>query len=768
MITKIIKIKNLGLVFRDYSRPRSLSGFKKANIVYGWNGSGKTTLSRLFEAVGGNTLPGVEYEVEDHNSSKFIQNANFPEKIRVFNQDYVEKNVSIVDSRANTISIVLGEENQELIEQIEEKQKQLNGDPLDPNAPGKLAEHKVQKNSAKKNKDDRDQKFTEIAKTIGAAVGGNALRTYRRQQADGDFKNLQKKSELTQDELAKNLQAVKQESMPVIDEVSLRNILLEDEELVPLDLIPEVISEAGNLLKQTVEANAIKRLTEKPDISSWVEEGMVLHKNHNSKVCEYCSQAIPEARLKELASHFNDADKKLKDDIDTQRKLIAGVTVAVDQLTLPDQSRFYASLHEDYKNELADFEDVKTAIITSLDELSTELENKKSKTTEKLVLKTNIDSKPLTELMNKANELIKTHNTTTKDFDSVKAGAEKKLKEHYLSTIYDAVKTLEQSEKNANQNVETLNSEIKGLQKGIAEAMAQISSDHKACGYINEKLTMFLGHKELQFKPHIEKEVGEDGNETEVSKGYDIMRGDELATKLSEGEKTAIAFVYFVVHLGDSDFKVEDGIVVIDDPISSLDSNSLYQAFSFLKNSVIDAGQCFIFTHNFDFLKLLLNWQKNDNRGANCGFFMIKNNFDEDDNRCATIEPMDKELKDYESEYHYLFKTLKELRDGHDDTIAKSYPIPNIARKVWDTFTMFSVPNGKNQYQKVLALKEAGYDHTELDAIYKFINDQSHITGSGFDPALVPGTKRAVKDMLEIMKTISPDHYRYIDEATNN
>jgi len=224
--------------------------------------------------------------------------------------------------------------------------------------------------------------------------------------------------------------------------------------------------------------------------------------------------------------------------------------------------------------------------------------------------------------------------------------------------------------------------------------------------------------------------------------------------------------VYFVVHLGDEDFDVSEGIVIIDDPISSLDSNSLYQAFSFMKNAVKDAKQFIIMTHNFDFLKLLLNWQKHNKQGSVCEFLMIKNSFDADDNRIASLDSMDKELWLYESEYHYLFKTLKELRNDQNGEIAKAYPIPNIARKVWDTFTLHSVPTGGTPYSKIELLKEKGKDPEKLDAIYKFINDQSHITGSGFDPALVPGTKAAVDAMFEMMEDISKDHFDIIDEAT--
>src|SRR3990167_6887716 len=128
---------------------------------------------------------------------------------------------------------------------------------------------------------------------------------------------------------------------------------------------------------------------------------------------------------------------------------------------------------------------------------------------------------------------------------------------------------------------------------------------------------------------------------------------------------------------------------------------------------------------------------------------------------------MDKELCEYESEYHYLFKLLKQLKDEQDGTIAKAYPVPNIARKVWDTFLMFSVPNGKSSYKKMDELKVSGFDKQKLDAVYKFTNDQSHITGSGFDPSLVPETQKVVKELFEMMEAIAPSHFKIINQATN-
>src|SRR5262249_18536495 len=97
---------------------------------------------------------------------------------------------------------------------------------------------------------------------------------------------------------------------------------------------------------------------------------------------------------------------------------------------------------------------------------------------------------------------------------------------------------------------------------------AKISSSHKGCQEINSALKTFLGRDELQFE--VEKD------------GYVLMRNKKVAENLSEGERTAIGFVHFVIHLKDQDFDLAHGIVV-DDPVSSLDANSHFAGVLVLK-----------------------------------------------------------------------------------------------------------------------------------------------------------------------------------------
>jgi len=51
------------------------------------------------------------------------------------------------------------------------------------------------------------------------------------------------------------------------------------------------------------------------------------------------------------------------------------------------------------------------------------------------------------------------------------------------------------------------------------------------------------------------------------------------------------------------------------------------------------------------------------------------------------------------------------------------------------------------------------FDEHKKTAIYKFVNDQSHPTGKGFDPALVEETKTNIGFLLEMIEALAPVHY---------
>jgi len=739
MIKKIKKIENLG-IFSNYTWDSTLSDFKRYNIVYGWNACGKTTLSDLFNALGFGALekfPDLKYKI-DSESGILQQGKPYSRKVRVFNKDYITNNVQLLNCKAKHIYI-LGEENKEIADEIaldgkeaEKKQEQIS---------------KLEKNR-KELENNRNKRFTDIARTISSNTSGEATRKYNKREAEAAFNHLSNKEILSSTDIQKHNLTLRQLEKPVIMELNQPKFIFRGSESNIENALKQINKATKNLCAKTVEVIIIERLKDNPDISNWVEDGIAIHNKHKSTICEFCNQTLPENRLSNLTKYFNEADKNLKDEIETLLGELKTVCSLINGIKPTDKANLYEEIQANYQLLVKKLEEEKKKVSEEIDKIAEVMKNKKTKTTSFVLLTLKTDATSLIKLIIQINNEIIKHNEKTNNFSTKKESAQKALEKHYLSTIYDEIKELDKNIQKIVGDVNKENEECSELNKKILAKKSKLSSSHKACETINESIKTFLGRDEITF------EVKEDG--------YVIKRNGKIAKNLSEGEKTAIALVYFTVHLQDRDFNIKESILVIDDPVSSLDANSLFQAFAFLKNSVKNAKQIFMFTHNFDFLRLLLNWVKNipKNKGEK-GYFMILNK-DAPSGRIAYISNLGKDLKEHESEYHFLFKILYKFKS--DGTIASVYHVPNIARKMMETFLMFRVPSGESYYKKLESLKDK-FDENKLTAIYKFTNDQSHITGKGLDPTLVLETQKNVKYLLEMINTTFPEHYAILESS---
>ncbi len=723
--------------------------FKRFNLIYGWNGSGKTTLSQLFASFETNKseiYPELEYKIQT-DEGDFTQKTIFNKKIRVFNQDYISENIEILSGKAKPI-FILGKENKKLADAIKQDEKILYGDQDKKGDIGKIKELEQKNKELERKKKENGKYFTDVARIISNNTSGVTARNYRKNNAEKAFLRLKSKQILSKEEINKFSVTLKQQENPILNELSIGDIN---------ENVNAIIHDAELLLQSTVETVIIERLKENPDISKWVEQGITLHTAKKSSNCEYCNQPMPQKRISELLAYFNDADKKLKDDIDVLTEKIEQLCGTIKTLNVLDKANLYTELQNDYFLKAEIFTKCKTELLENISIFREQIENKRTNTATPLELVVNISTKSFISAVKKVNNEILKHNKKTNNFTQAKEVVTTKLENHYLSEISDDVKCLEVEIKKLQHEISLLekgnpkdsaNIGIAQIQQRIIDNKNKISNSGRACEEINNQLMTFLGRDELTF------EIADEG--------YIIKRKDKIAKNLSEGEKTAIAFVYFTIHLKDQDFNLKDGIVVIDDPISSLDANSLFQAFAFLKNAVKDSAQIFILTHNFDFLKLLLNWLKGSpKRDGGKEYYMIKNQYVEG-NRIATLDVMDKLLKEYESEYQYLFKVIYNFES--DGTIESVYHIPNLARKLLESFLMMMVPNSDGLYNKI---KSLDFDENKKTAIYKFTNDQSHITGKGFDPSLVQESQNNVKYLMEMMESVFPEHYEILKKMVS-
>ncbi len=96
-----------------------------------------------------------------------------------------------------------------------------------------------------------------------------------------------------------------------------------------------------------------------------------------------------------------------------------------------------------------------------------------------------------------------------------------------------------------------------------------------------------------------------------------------------------------------------------------------------------------------------------------------------------------------------------------DGTIQTAYPIPNIIRKVLETF-LEQHSTGQTLYSK---LENLDFEDSKKTALYKFANDLSHPTFAGLDPALVGETQTNIKHLLEMIKGVAPIYFNALTET---
>lgn len=745
MLTQIEKLDGLG-VFDQYRKKAEVLDFGKYNVFYGLNGSGKSTLSQFFSCLNSglsDQFADLKYTVKSEEGA-FSQGVEYPTKIRVFNADFIHANIGQIEGKINPIFII-GEENKELATKIANDEQTLSERQIDLS---------VLKNEKEKLEKQRGSKFTDVAKIIASDSSGQVTRTYRKNNAESSFNKIEITSILSDEKLESHKTTVRQKNLDLVAELSFEAISIEvegtEKNILSSDALAKVSEKVADVCKESSITEVIDRLKGNPDISSWVEEGIDIRNKHESSVCEFCFQTIPEERLNALKNHFNDSDKRLKLKIEKLINECKEMKKHFEPIALPRKHQLFDELQASFQVAIDNFYEQKNRVAGLADNCLEALEEKLIKRTEIVDFEvSSILEDQYVDSIDSINKIVKDHNTKSENFESSLMDTRGKIELHHLSEIKEDVDQFDSQLEDKSREINVLNLGdieagvigIEDLKQTIIDNKAKVANLEIASDKLNDMLHTFLGRSDLKFEP----------DET----GYRIIRNGKVAKRLSEGEKTAITFIYFIVHLSDQDFDIEKGIVVIDDPVSSLDANSLYQAFSFLKNSVKSAKQIFIFTHSFDFLKLLLNWfQGIPKSGGVKNYYMLLCSINQSGGRSASIIPLDKELLQNKNEYAFLFKQLFNFKS--DGTIAGSYHVPNIARKLLETFLEFYYPGSESMYKK---MQKVDFDENKKTAILKFSNDLSHPTGKGFDPALVPETQNNVKYLLEMIEAVSPIHF---------
>lgn len=763
MLKKINKIKGAG-IFNDYNADKNLQDFGVFNLVYGWNGSGKTTLSRLLSCLETKlpnpSFPKAEFEIllGDGSILKESSLSSFNSKVLVFNQAFVEENIDWHKQGAKSI-VVIAEDNIDKRKRFFElKDKLIPVAKVHADASGTISAASVK---------EREDFLTSLARSIKQSL--QLIDTNDKKYLNYDKAKLRSFIETNEASIAdKNsvlntvdLEQLRQKVRPV--QKPEINHSFTDISVLKLE---EGERRINALLKTSVASKIIQRLQDDSRLNEWVGKGLQIHNELDSKSCEFCGQTLPDGRLQELEAHFNQEYIELSGKLSQVQLWIDGISVVAE---IPDSVEFYEEFQQEYKNAVKDLQNAEENLGDQLKKLGNQIVEK-AKNPFNTQFEVTSEMPRIIEEITKArkvvSELVEKHNQKTANFQKELTEHKTKLELHFVAEGLSQKKYPDLMVRIANEgaDLEAKQKTVEGLSEELRELEAVLANAKKGAENFNRGLHSFLGRGDIS----LEYDASQ--------KGYKILRTGtlEVAHNLSEGEKTAIALVYFMIKLTENGNKVEDSIVVIDDPISSFDANHLFHSLAYLKATCEKCKQLFVLTHNFQYFKLVRDWmlKKNDKAKTRAQIFAIE--VEKTSPRRSVIMNAHTSLVSFGSEYQYLFKRLTLYSAETKLDLDSSYQVANFSRKLLEGFFSFKHPKGRNDFYQLM---EAGcaagkVDSTTMQKVYKFINQYSHnqvieFVDSPIDNLLSEGENITLL-VLGIIEKCDPAHYAEMQQLCLN
>ncbi len=557
--------------------------FKHYNIIFGNNGCGKTSLTRAFEllipknkhiekyrTISADKSPSIEFECEDR-SYKIEPNSDIrvpPFKVEIYNSDF------------ETLTAKQKSEIEKYKEEIEKIRKKVTSRTI------QITLNEIEINNSCKVSKDKF-KYQEDVLT----------------KLEKDFNEL--------DEAMKKFDGLKEMELPK-DYQTIKDKL---EFLFSFD----IDKEAGQVSEKIKEhISKVGR--------EFIEKGIKLQKEMLDNTCPFCTQTILNGIIQDYTSYFN---KSVETFNQCSLEVSGTLKNILDQWNIKEilQSfeKFKPFMKKDFSKNKESLEKALEQIKVLLEKLQKEVDKKEGAKNEKKFQE--ID-KELLEIQENIQQCV---GETGKILNQKK---EQKKKLEKLKTELKEVRIKKAKHDSYDWQKIKKEAEIK---------LSVLNRGHERLNCLLEKIDNKLKKLNEQKRPDIEainsylKALNLP--KYSLDKDYrivlnsDALENSKAEMVLSDGEKTTLAFAYFLARLK-SFYKKEDLknlVVVIDDPISSLDEQRIYNtsyivakinqelAGEALKDE--DKVQVFVLTHNHTFMARLINMV-----GKHARYFQLERN----------------------------------------------------------------------------------------------------------------------------------------------
>ncbi len=589
--------------------------------VFANNGSGKTFMSRMFRLTENNEKHEVD-EIGKSTIDKLItrgrNSANFKFKItnttgevtediainlqrgsipnipntnyiyHTFNQDYVEQNIRTLnfEKDSDIEGFILGKINIDLNDEE-----------------SKLQAKKIQ-NEQLSNQVAREIKSF-IDKEIKPIKNISGIKNFKKLEVKEIFKGIKGEPIPVQKpltELIADHNKVKSipETLSLLKELELISVNSKFVESVVQDCKEEfVLSDIAKEFKEKVKSKQL-----------FIETGISILDEDS---CPFCEQTLRSQAL-DLIDQYN---KYLQDKEALTLKKFEGYQKEINEIRhyltkSADTVEKRILEYESYKNKyLPSLSGTQLSVIDvsdierELDEIEVLVKEQQQNISKSVVVE-NDYILSFAKLSAIINDTIETNNTLIRELNTkVKKISEESLiiRREICNAAYNFL--IEKHKVNFN-NITKLRLEIRDIEEDILikKQQQKVSKKDQMSDTIKGILNNFFGDK-----------YSLDPETFRLTFNNDVLEEKEANHILSDGEKTIVAFAYYI---GDVHLKVstEDDykklFFIIDDPISSMDFDHVYTLCGILRDlkvilTKLGQERVFVFTHNSEFMRVLIH-----------------------------------------------------------------------------------------------------------------------------------------------------------------
>lgn len=710
----ITKLNNFTLKsFVGYTNPNELF-FRAKNILFGYNGKGKSSIAI-----------GIKDEFLKDTSKK-------PENLRIFDRDYISNSLLLENSEGKIkgVEASFGKGGVDIENKIKELEKLI----IKEDELGKL-----------------DTSIDKLRKEIRTEI--DKIHDRRKGEA-----NIQRKSkdesverviELYNKDFqdAKKIEAEDEKLIKINGDDAIEKLIAQNENLRPLNLSKiqtALVDEVKVIFKEKFgEDISIPEF----EVVQWIESGLKLHKEGDN--CKFCEGKLDFSDVKSKIAEFKENKRhKATEKLKQFREQLQTVQESINAIE-KESKTYITNIGNEIEQHFSLISEKKLTIDSFITSCQSKIDN--------IEVQDNFDFELLLETLKEFEESIssifkikneqllelrkKLNNLTTLVKGAIgleilkSVTIKEKLKE--LKDKEIDLKEKRDNNKIKQQEIQDLKQQ-KSLTKDFADFVSQILND------INISLKVEL---DIDNKNYIIKST----NENAILTIRDI----------SEGEKNLLALLFFYYELfadnKQQNIKTEIELIIVDDPISSMDDSNKFYILELMKNLLeLPNQQIFVLTHSWeDYCNLSYGKKSWENNHPFATFEIRKTN---------GVSELS-QLKNIEKPYKYLFKEIFEFSQKREDdlkTDCQIYHYPNVMRRVFEEWYSFKIGKDLNltssQQDRIindLSIKE-NTEKTKLGLLLKVCNILSHSINGSKNPQEI---QQSAKYLMKLISDNDKLHF---------